>query len=72
MEDPPLPVDHAPEPACVACGMSDRDVPLLDFAWRGGRAWICSRHLPVLIHDPARLADRLEGAGSLRPAEHRD
>lgn len=59
-------------PACVACGRRDDEVPLLALAWRGGRAWICSQHLPVLIHDPSRLAGRLDGAESLRPAEHRD
>ncbi len=57
---------------CVACGRTDGDVPLLALVWRGTEAWICSQHLPVLIHDPARLAGRIDGAESLRPADVRD
>lgn len=58
--------------ACVACGRRSDDVPLIQFEFRGRRARICAQHLPVLIHDPAQLAGRLEGAETLSPAEHRD
>jgi hypothetical protein len=45
---------------------------LIVFEFRGRRARICAQHLPVLIHDPAQLAGRLEGAETLSPAEHHD
>lgn len=57
---------------CLACGRDADSVPLIALAFRGGRHWICPQHLPVLIHDPARLADRLPGAEDLRPADHHD
>lgn len=60
------------EKRCLACDRTDADVPLVRLTWRGEKLWICPGHLPVLIHDPARLADRLPGAEKLRPAEHHD
>ncbi|MFO7587690.1 MAG: hypothetical protein R6X22_06410 [Gemmatimonadota bacterium] len=59
-------------PACIACGRRDDQVPLLELAWRGARAFVRSQHLPVFIHDPARLAGRMDGAETLGPAEHGD
>jgi hypothetical protein len=58
--------------SCVACGRDSDEVPLLTFEFRGQRARICAQHLPVLIHDPGQLAGRLEGAETLKPAEHHD
>lgn len=57
---------------CVACGCGDHEVPLLALEYRGSRFWICTPHFPVLIHDPARLAGKLAGAETFRPAEHHD
>ena len=57
---------------CLACGRGPDDVPLLALEYRGATVFICPQHLPVLIHDPAQLADRLSGAERLRPAEHHD
>ncbi|NJD11924.1 MAG: ATP-binding cassette domain-containing protein [Gemmatimonadetes bacterium] len=57
---------------CLACGRGPEEVPLLAMEYRGGTFWICPQHLPVLIHKPSQLADRLPGAGQLRPARHDD
>lgn len=57
---------------CVACDRDDAAVPLVRLDYRGEPLWICPEHLPILIHDPARLAGRLAGAERLKPAEHRD
>jgi hypothetical protein len=58
--------------ACVLCAKTSAETPLIPFDYRG-RAWrICSQHLPVLIHDPARLAGALPDADKLSPAEHED
>lgn len=57
---------------CVACDRDSTLVPLLHFEYRGGTRHICPQHLPVLIHDPTQLADRLPGAESMSPADHKD
>ena len=50
---------------CLACGGTADAVPLLSFEFRGATHRICPQHLPWLIHDPGRLADKLPGAGDL-------
>jgi hypothetical protein len=57
---------------CLHCGRDAREVPLIPLEYRGGRWSICAQHLPVLIHDPARLIGQLPGAEGLAPAEHKD
>ena len=57
---------------CVYCGRDSNATPLIAFAFRGQGLRICSQHLPVLIHEPARLVGQLEGAERLEPAEHKD
>ena len=64
--------DTTAERSCLACGRSDDETPLVALAHRGARNWICPQHLPILIHDPARLVGILDGAESLSPAEHHD
>jgi hypothetical protein len=59
-------------PACIACGRTDGEVPLIAFAFRGHARHICPQHLPVLIHDPTRLAGMLPGADGLEAADHHD
>ncbi len=51
--------------ACVLCERSSDLVPLLTIEYRGSTLRICSEHLPVLIHDPSQLADRMPGAETL-------
>lgn len=58
--------------SCVACDRGSEEIPLIRFEFRGGEHWICPQHLPVLIHDPTRLAGRLAGAEKMAPAEHHD
>ena len=57
---------------CVACDRGSDTVPLIMLEFHGGRFWICPQHLPILIHQPERLAGRLSGAEGLEPSEHRD
>jgi hypothetical protein len=64
--------DQATTKRCLACGSGSDSVPLLTFEYRGNTLQICPQHLPVLIHDPARLVGRLPGAENLRPADHHD
>ena len=58
--------------ACLVCSRPSDAVPLIAFRYRGLDRWICPQHLPVLIHDPTRLADVLPGAEDMSPADHHD
>ena len=57
---------------CLACGRGPNEVPLITLSYRGEERWICPQHLPLLIHDPQRLAGMLPGAEDLSPADHHD
>lgn len=57
---------------CLQCGRDQNDTPLIQIAYREATLWICPQHLPVLIHDPSKLAGKLPGAETLRPADHHD
>lgn len=57
---------------CIACDRDDSQVPLVRLSYQGGEFRICPQHLPILIHDPARLVGLLPGAEGLSPADHHD
>ncbi len=54
---------------CLVCDRGTEQVPLIALEHRQARLWICPQHLPVLIHDPAALADKLPGAENLKPVK---
>jgi len=56
-------------PVCIACDADSNHAPLLTFLYKGKEYHICPQHLPILIHKPAQLADRLPGLELLRPPE---
>ena len=58
--------------ACLVCHSTADQVPLIQFHYRDAFRWICSQHLPVLIHNPQALAGLMPGAEELEPAEHED
>jgi hypothetical protein len=57
---------------CIACGASDQQAPLIHFTYRSQTLRICPQCLPVLIHAPQKLADKLPGLEKLKvkPHEH--
>jgi hypothetical protein len=57
---------------CVACGRSSDEIPIVHIEYQGADIGICPQHLPMLIHDPTRLAGRLAGAETMEAAEHHD
>ena len=61
-----------PEGKCLACQRDSRATPLIKLEYLDKPYWICPQHLPILIHDPARLIGALPGAERLEPAEHHD
>lgn len=57
---------------CLLCERDSDVTPLLTLEYRGSTIRICPQHLPVLIHDPARLAGILPGAEELQPSDVHD
>jgi hypothetical protein len=57
-------------PTCILCEQTSETVPLVTLTYRGGTIYICPTHLPVLIHEPARLAEKIPGLANLPPAKH--
>jgi hypothetical protein len=60
------------EAVCLVCKRQSEEIPLISFRYKGSGLWICPQHLPILIHDPTKLADVLPGADGFRPADHND
>lgn len=44
---------------CLNCGASEQDRPLLTLTFQGQEFYICPQCLPILIHKPYQLADKL-------------
>ncbi len=59
-------------PACLFCGQTHQEIPLINMLYRDQQTWICPQHLPMLIHKPQLLAGKLPGAEGMAPAEHHD
>jgi len=57
------------KPICIHCERDNAQVPLLAFTYKDIEAWICTEHIPVLIHDPHKLVGKLPGAENLNPVE---
>jgi hypothetical protein len=47
---------------CLYCERRSDQVPLIPLWYSGQTFWICPQHLPILIHKPEQLADKLPGA----------
>lgn len=54
---------------CIYCDQSDQTTPLLLFQYQGKQYSICPQHLPILIHKPIQMADKLLGLELLSPFE---
>jgi hypothetical protein len=48
-------------PKCLICERTTNQAPLLRLRFRDSDVWICAQHLPILIHKPHELADKLPG-----------
>jgi hypothetical protein len=59
-----------PQEACIVCDRTAAVAPLLRFTYQDKPVWICAQHLPILIHKPAQLADKLPGLSDLAPPDH--
>ena len=52
------------------CERGSNQIPLVALVYQGEELWICPQHLPILIHSPAKLADKFPGLAQVTPAEH--
>jgi hypothetical protein len=57
---------------CLVCKRTSDEIPLISFQYKGTGLYICPQHLPILIHDPTKLAEVLPGAEGFQPADHND
>jgi hypothetical protein len=55
------------EPRCIYCDQGSATTPLILLTYQGGDLYICPQHLPILIHEPAKLAGKLPGVEKLVP-----
>jgi hypothetical protein len=60
------------EQSCIACGRTQKEIPLISLSYQESTFWICPQHMPVLIHNPQMLVGKLPGAEGMTPAEHED
>ncbi len=54
---------------CIHCARTVHQVPLIPVHTQDGQTFICPQCLPILIHKPQQLADKLRGADALTPHE---
>jgi hypothetical protein len=62
---------HNLEEKCVYCDRSSTEVPLILLHYQNAVVWICPQHLPILIHKPKQLADKLPGAANFGKPDDR-
>jgi hypothetical protein len=59
------------EEKCIVCERSSGEVPLIPLHYQEATVWICPQHLPILIHNPEKLAAKLPGAAKFgKPEGH--
>jgi hypothetical protein len=57
---------------CLNCGKSEQEVPLITLTFKGEAKHICPQCLPILIHKPQQLTEKLPGfkPSATPPHEH--
>jgi len=50
-----------PNATCLNCGASEMDRPLLSLQFQGKEVNICPQCMPILIHHPHKLEEKLPG-----------
>ncbi|MCD4697576.1 MAG: hypothetical protein K8S16_15225 [Bacteroidales bacterium] len=50
---------------CLFCKRDENEIPLVQLDYRGNNLWICPQHIPVLIHDPQKLAGIIPDAENM-------
>ena len=48
-------------PTCLNCGTSEQEWPLLTLKFQGQEVYLCPQCMPIKIHKPHELVDKLPG-----------
>jgi hypothetical protein len=59
-------MENTDNKTCIACGISEQEVPLIVLAYQGGELRICPQHIPLLIHEPQKLIGKFKGAENMK------
>lgn len=55
---------------CINCEKTEEEVPLVVLRFQGLPRHICPQCFPLLIHNPASLADKFPGLEKIPPSIH--
>lgn len=55
---------------CLNCGSSEMDRPLLTLRFQEKEVHICPECMPIMIHKPQQLMEKLPGMKPWGPANH--
>ena len=50
---------------CMLCKRNEDEIPIIPVHYKRNEYWICTQHLPVLIHEPSKLEGKLPDVGSI-------
>lgn len=53
---------------CIVCKKSSMEMPVTKFYHKNSSFYICSQHIPVLIHNPQELVGLIDDADTLQGA----
>ena len=53
------------EKNCLVCQNDENQAPLIEISYQGKKYYICPQHMPILIHNPDKLAGMLPGAENM-------
>ena len=59
-------MDNQDKKECIFCNRDNKQVPLVQLSYMDKNYWICPQHIPILIHDPSKLAGKLPGAEDMQ------
>jgi hypothetical protein len=51
---------------CLVCKRSSDETPVTNFHYQEKVFYVCTQHIPVLIHNPQELIGLLDGADKLQ------
>ena len=57
---------------CLNYELNDDKKPLLAIRYQNEQLFICPQCLPILIHKPSNLAEKIQCVQKIQPSEHRD
>jgi hypothetical protein len=53
---------------CIVCKKSSMEMPVTKFYHKNTSFYICSQHIPVLIHNPQELVGLIDDADTIQGA----